>query len=53
MMSLKRFKVASFPVYQPQMKSSVHETNAIPQISRVLNLPVVETFQGAGVISRD
>ena len=33
--------------------SSADETNAIRKLVERTNLPVVETFQGAGVISRE
>ena len=47
-------KDASFPVLLVGMRSSSSdETNAIRKLVRKTNLPVVETFQGAGVISRE
>ena len=47
-------KNAAFPVLLAGMRSSsANETNAIRKLVEKTNLPVVETFQGAGVISRD
>ncbi|RAX29949.1 UNVERIFIED_CONTAM: acetolactate synthase AlsS, partial [Escherichia coli] len=47
-------KNAAFPVLLAGMRSSsANETNAIRILVEKTNLPVVETFQGAGVISRD
>ncbi|MBV2552732.1 acetolactate synthase AlsS [Staphylococcus aureus] len=47
-------KNASFPVLLAGMRSSsAEETNAIRKLVERTNLPVVETFQGAGVISRE
>ncbi|RAV24968.1 acetolactate synthase AlsS, partial [Staphylococcus warneri] len=44
----------AFPVLLAGMRSSsANETNAIRKLVEKTNLPVVETFQGAGVISRD
>ena len=45
---------AKFPVLLAGMRSSSEaETEAIRHLVEKSNLPVVETFQGAGVISRD
>ena len=47
-------KNAKFPVLLAGMRSSSQaETEAIRQLVEKTNLPVVETFQGAGVISRE
>ena len=47
-------KNAAFPVLLAGMRSSsANETNAIRKLVERTNLPVVETFQGAGVISRE
>ncbi|HDG0814296.1 TPA: acetolactate synthase AlsS [Staphylococcus aureus] len=51
---IEAIKNASFPVLLAGMRSSsAEETNAIRKIVERTNLPVVETFQGAGVISRE
>ncbi|HAR7433178.1 acetolactate synthase AlsS [Staphylococcus aureus] len=49
---IEAIKNASFPVLLAGMRSSsAEETNAIRKLVERTNLPVVETFQGAGVIS--
>ncbi|SCU47290.1 Acetolactate synthase, catabolic [Staphylococcus aureus] len=51
---IEAIKNASFPVLLAGMRSSsAEETNAIRKLVERTNLPVVETFQGAGVISRE
>lgn len=51
---IEAIKNASFPVLLAGMRSSsADETNAIRKLVERTNLPVVETFQGAGVISRE
>ncbi|HDE3887088.1 TPA: acetolactate synthase AlsS [Staphylococcus aureus] len=51
---IEAIKNASFPVLLAGMRSSsAEETNAIRKLVVRTNLPVVETFQGAGVISRE
>lgn len=51
---IEAIKNASFPVLLAGMRSSsADETNAIHKLVERTNLPVVETFQGAGVISRE
>ncbi|NSL45778.1 acetolactate synthase AlsS [Staphylococcus aureus] len=51
---IEAIKNASFPVLLAGMRSSsAEETNAIRKLVECTNLPVVETFQGAGVISRE
>ena len=51
---IEAIKIASFPVLLAGMRSSsAEETNAIRKLVERTNLPVVETFQGAGVISRE
>ncbi|HAR5379534.1 TPA: acetolactate synthase AlsS [Staphylococcus aureus] len=51
---IETIKNASFPVLLAGMRSSsADETNAIRKLVERTNLPVVETFQGAGVISRE
>ncbi|HCY0963220.1 TPA: acetolactate synthase AlsS [Staphylococcus aureus] len=51
---IEAIKNASFPVLLAGMiSSSAEETNAIRKLVERTNLPVVETFQGAGVISRE
>ncbi|HEH2964962.1 TPA: acetolactate synthase AlsS [Staphylococcus aureus] len=51
---IEAIKNASFPVLLAGMRSSsAEETNAISKLVERTNLPVVETFQGAGVISRE
>ncbi|HDJ4430642.1 TPA: acetolactate synthase AlsS [Staphylococcus aureus] len=51
---IEAIKNASFPVLLAGMRSSsAEETNAIRKLVERINLPVVETFQGAGVISRE
>lgn len=51
---IEAIKNASFPVLLAGMRSSsADETNAICKLVERTNLPVVETFQGAGVISRE
>lgn len=51
---IEAIKNASFPVLLAGMRSSsAEETNAICKLVERTNLPVVETFQGAGVISRE
>ncbi|HHW9489967.1 TPA: acetolactate synthase AlsS [Staphylococcus aureus] len=51
---IEAIKNASFPVLLAGMRSSsAEETNAIRKLVERTNLPVVETFRGAGVISRE
>ncbi|SCT65840.1 acetolactate synthase AlsS [Staphylococcus aureus] len=51
---IEAIKNASFPVLLAGMRSSsAEETNAIRKLVERTNLPVIETFQGAGVISRE
>ncbi|RIX65215.1 acetolactate synthase AlsS [Staphylococcus aureus] len=51
---IEAIKNASFPVLLAGMRSSsAEETNAIRKLVERTNLPVVETFQGAGMISRE
>ncbi|HDE3225114.1 TPA: acetolactate synthase AlsS [Staphylococcus aureus] len=51
---IEAIKNASFPVLLAGMRSSsAEETNAIRKLVERTNLLVVETFQGAGVISRE
>ncbi|HCU7644581.1 TPA: acetolactate synthase AlsS [Staphylococcus aureus] len=51
---IEAIKNASFPILLAGMRSSsAEETNAIRKLVERTNLPVVETFQGAGVISRE
>ncbi|HGZ9942975.1 TPA: acetolactate synthase AlsS [Staphylococcus aureus] len=51
---IEAIKNASFPVLLAGMRSSsADETNAIRKLVERTNLPVVETFQGSGVISRE
>ncbi|HCI7386723.1 TPA: acetolactate synthase AlsS [Staphylococcus aureus] len=51
---IEAIKNASFPVLLAGMRSSsAEEANAIRKLVERTNLPVVETFQGAGVISRE
>lgn len=51
---IEAIKNASFPVLLAGMRSSsADETNAIRKLVERTNLPVVETFQGAGLISRE
>ncbi|HDC5959962.1 TPA: acetolactate synthase AlsS [Staphylococcus aureus] len=51
---IEAIKNASFPVLLAGMRSSsAEETNAIRKLVERTNLPVVETFQGVGVISRE
>ena len=51
---IKAIENAKFPVLLTGMRSSSHnETQAIRKLVEKTNLPVVETFQGAGVISRE
>ncbi|HDH4410691.1 TPA: acetolactate synthase AlsS [Staphylococcus aureus] len=51
---IEAIKNASFPVLLAGMRSSsAEETNVIRKLVERTNLPVVETFQGAGVISRE
>ncbi|HHW9629100.1 TPA: acetolactate synthase AlsS [Staphylococcus aureus] len=51
---IEAIKNASFPVLLAgKRSSSAEETNAIRKLVERTNLPVVETFQGAGVISRE
>ena len=53
MMSLKRLKCIISCFISWYEKFSADETNAIRKLVERTNLPVVETFQGAGVISRE
>lgn len=51
---IKAIKYAKFPVLLVGMRSSSEkETEAIRQLVAKSNLPVVETFQGAGVLNRE
>lgn len=51
---IKAIKHAKFPVLLVGMRSSSEkETEAIRQLVAKSNLPVVETFQGAGVLNRE
>lgn len=51
---IKAIKHAKFPVLLVGMRSSSEkETEAIRQLVAKTNLPVVETFQGAGVLNRE
>ncbi|OHS40063.1 acetolactate synthase AlsS [Staphylococcus sp. HMSC62A08] len=51
---IDKIKNAKFPVLLAGMRSSSQaETEAIRLLVEKTNLPVVETFQGAGVISRE
>ncbi|KRM36095.1 als protein [Agrilactobacillus composti DSM 18527 = JCM 14202] len=50
----QEIKAATLPVILVGMRASSPEvTEAIRNILRVSNIPVVETFQGAGIISRE
>ncbi|MEG0158681.1 MAG: acetolactate synthase AlsS [Carnobacterium sp.] len=50
----QRIKAAKLPVFLLGMRASSPEiTEAIRNIVRVSDIPVVETFQGAGIISRE
>lgn len=50
----QRIKAAKLPVFLLGMRASSPEiTEAILNIVRVSDIPVVETFQGAGIISRE
>ena len=51
---IEAIKNSKFPVLLAGMRSSSQaETEAIRRLVQKTNLPVVETFQGAGVISRE
>ncbi|GGG99182.1 acetolactate synthase AlsS [Staphylococcus pragensis] len=51
---IEAIKEAKFPVLLAGMRSSSEkETEAIRQLVQKTNLPVVETFQGAGVLNRE
>lgn len=51
---IKAIKHAKFPVLLVGMRSSSEKvTEAIRQLVAKSNLPVVETFQGAGVLNRE
>ncbi|MFS7002456.1 acetolactate synthase AlsS [Carnobacterium maltaromaticum] len=50
----QRIKAAKLPVFLLGLRASSPEiTEAIRNIVRVSDIPVVETFQGAGIISRE
>lgn len=50
----QRIKAAKLPIFLLGMRASSPEiTEAIRNIVRVSDIPVVETFQGAGIISRE